>query len=349
MKSLWWVAASLGLFVSSSMALSLGQLPPHAQTCAATLEHDYVTKIRPFFGSAESGTFKGKDGAEIFYRKFVHEPEQEKGAVVLVTGWTETSQKYAELMFNFYAMGYSIYAMDNRGQGLSQRLSPNPLMVHVENFSDYVFDLKKFMDTVVKKRPHKKTFILAHSTGGLISALFAAKYPWDINGVVCSAPLFRINTGHFSESIAHVITSTSIAMGGDMHYVLTHGDEKPEQHLNFAKQQATHSEPRHKVKTAIWSEEPRSFMSGSSNRWLQRGLEATWWLHDEAPSLDVPFLVFTADQDDRVWNPGMAETCRRMKSCKNYVLKNSYHEIFIEADPLRDFVVDETLKFFERE
>jgi len=293
------------------------------------------------------GNFIGKDGVKLTYRTF--EVENEKAAIVFVTGWTETAQKYAELYFNLTKAGYSLYTMDNRGQGLSGRLTANPQMVHVESYADYVADLKQFVDRVVKKKPHRKLYMVTHSMGGLIGSMYATQYGWDLDGLVLSSPMLQLNTGKVPESVAYRLAATSAALGWDKSYIISHGDTTILSSSDYLEQTATHSRARWGKKVALWYSEPKSYMSGSSNRWLQRTIESTRWLANEgAKQIEIPVLIFKAGLDTRVWNPGVDHACRQMKRCQMGTVKAGYHELFLEADPFRNGIIAKMLSFFER-
>ncbi len=333
-------------FFFSFTVLATG-LPPEAKTTEATLNEDYEKRVTPFFKAGHTGTFFGKDKALLSYRTF--EVENEKAAIVYVPGWTETGQKYAELFYNLNKSGYSIYVLDNRGQGLSQRLAPNPQMVHVEHYADYVADLKQFVDQVVRKKPHRKTFMLTHSMGGLIGAIYAAYYGYDLDGLILSSPLLQVHTGNVPESVAYRLASTSAYWGWDKSYIVTHGDTSKLTSSDFNEQKATHSRARWGKKVALWYSVPESYMSGSSNRWLQRTIEATRWLGNRgAKRIEIPVMVFKAELDTRVWNPGVDKACGMMKRCESHLIQGGYHELFLEADTLRDSIIDKLLSFFER-
>lgn len=318
-------------------------LPEVAQTSEKTIKEDYEKKVMPLWKTAKQGTLVGRDKMVLVYHTL--EVEKEKGAIVFVLGWTETAQKYAEFYYNLNKAGYSVYILDNRGQGLSQRLVVNPQMVHVESYGDYVSDLKQFVDRVVKKTAHNKLFMWCHSMGGLIGGLYASQYEWDLDGLILSSPLLQVHTGNVPESVAYNLAK----LGSPKSYILGHGDSSKLDASDFKKQTATHSEPRWGKKVALWYSVPQSFMSGSSNRWLQRTLEAGWWLRDTgAAQISIPVLVFKAEKDARVWNPGVDAVCKAIRKCTSHLIKDGYHELLLETDSIRNFVIDKSITFIER-
>ena len=152
----------MGILVSAAAAFSAEPVPQ------LSFADNYRKNILPFYYQSPQRIMWGLSNAILIYKAF--EVPNEKGAIVFVTGWTETHLKYAELIQQMVAEGYSVYTVDNRGMGFSSRLSDNPQMVHVDKFSDYVDDLKQFVDRVVKKKKHRKVFFVSHSMGGLITA-----------------------------------------------------------------------------------------------------------------------------------------------------------------------------------
>ena len=121
------------------------------------------------------GTFTGFDGARIQYYKAEH-PDA-KAAVVMVHGFCEFFGKFHETAYDFHENGYSVYFLEQRGHGGSQRSVDEPDVVDVADFSDYVEDLKCFLDQVVLPQTSGQRLILyAHSMGGCVGALFLERY-----------------------------------------------------------------------------------------------------------------------------------------------------------------------------
>ncbi|HBN30322.1 MAG TPA: alpha/beta hydrolase, partial [Rhodobacteraceae bacterium] len=65
----------------------------------------------------------------------------EKGTVLIFPGRTEFVEKYGRTVRDFLDADYASVVIDWRGQGLSDRLTPNRLLGHVGQFSDYQLDI----------------------------------------------------------------------------------------------------------------------------------------------------------------------------------------------------------------
>ena len=61
--------------------------------------------------------------------------ESKKGTILLQSGRTEFIEKYYEVIQEFIDRGFSVAAMDWRGQGLSDRTSKNIRLGHIDSFN----------------------------------------------------------------------------------------------------------------------------------------------------------------------------------------------------------------------
>lgn len=138
---------------------------PYGLIREAEFEQRFVNDIEPYWKkNGTKGNFRADDGINISYMAF--EVENEKGAIVISSGRTESYIKYQELVYELTRQGYSVYLHDHRGQGYSDRLLKDDLHKgHVDEFNDYVNDLDTFVRKVVLLKSHKKMFLLAHSMG----------------------------------------------------------------------------------------------------------------------------------------------------------------------------------------
>lgn len=120
----------------------------------------------------------------IHHRAYVLPEEREKGAVVIVPGFTEGQVIYHEVIHDLLNNGWSVYIHDHRNQGFSTRLldgEDGRDKGHVDRFDHLVTDMDRFVELVVRSRtdsPRGKRpmVLLAHSMGGTVSALHLARH-----------------------------------------------------------------------------------------------------------------------------------------------------------------------------
>lgn len=127
-------------------------------------------------------SFLAEDGLRIFYQSWrVRDP---KAIVLICHGIGEHCGRYTNLIDALRGRAVSIYGSDHRGSGQSEGKRG-----HVDDFSKYFRDIKKFAEEVVKREnPNIPIFLLGHSLGGLIAEHYALNYPEDLCGLVLSAP-----------------------------------------------------------------------------------------------------------------------------------------------------------------
>jgi len=134
----------------------------------------------------QEGFFKGILEANIYYQSWL--PENEPRAVLLIVhGLAEHSGRYGNLVNHFVPMGYAVYGIDHLGHGKS-----DGERVHVKRFNDYTNTLKGYFDMIRAWQPRKPIFLVGHSMGGLISAVYLLDYQAELKGAVLSGPAIKI-------------------------------------------------------------------------------------------------------------------------------------------------------------
>lgn len=123
------------------------------------------------------GYFRTDDQLELFF-KATH-VESSKASIVFVHGLGEHIGRYEEAFQAFSEQGYDCFGFDQRGFGRSEGERG-----HIGSFSDYVEDLAKFIDTIVRQQSAKDVFILGHSMGSIVALAYASKYAIYIQGLL---------------------------------------------------------------------------------------------------------------------------------------------------------------------
>lgn len=128
----------------------------------------------------QEGNFKGLKDFNIYYQCWL--PDKKAKAVLLIAhGFAEHSGRYGNVVNHFVPKGYAIYALDHRGHGRS-----DGERVHVDDFNEYIKDLKTFFNIVRQENPRDKIFLIGHSMGSVISLLYTIEYQQELAGLVTS-------------------------------------------------------------------------------------------------------------------------------------------------------------------
>jgi len=134
-----------------------------------------------------SGFVKGYKDINLFYEYYRAEGDS-KARIVFLHGAGEYSQKYTRFAEWFSGKDIDVYLLDLRGHGRSEGLR-----CHVDDFNDYIADLEMFLDFVESGDDRKKTFLVSHSIGGLISIFYALSYPNRFQGIVTCSPCLGLS------------------------------------------------------------------------------------------------------------------------------------------------------------
>jgi alpha-beta hydrolase superfamily lysophospholipase len=134
----------------------------------------------------QEGFFKGVRGANIYFQSWL--PESESSAVLLIVhGLAEHSGRYGNVVNHFVPLGYAVYGIDHLGHGKS-----DGTRVYVKRFDDYTNTLKAYFDMIRGWQPEKPIFLVGHSMGGLISAVYLLDHQAELAGAVLSGPAVKI-------------------------------------------------------------------------------------------------------------------------------------------------------------
>ncbi len=328
----------------SKQTLDFDSLPgPTTFSAEATLLERWKGPLETAHESAVVGSFTGVDGVEIAHR--IYRVPTPTAAIVLLTGRTEPVRKYAELIDDLTRAGYSVYAMDHRGQGASGRLLPNREKGHVQNFDDYVTDVHTFVTTVVKPDTNSRVFLLAQSMGGAVGLLTVDAHPEDFDAVVASSPMLEIDTGGFPAPIASTLGTAACSATDGTAYAVGSSDFKQE--TDFSKSTVTSSPTRFEWKRVLYDESPELRIGGLTWRWLCESLAGSSYAEQLGRRSTTPTLIIQAGNDRIVKPGGQTRYCQPAPRCQLTRIDEAMHEHFAERDELRNKAIERTLKFFD--
>jgi lysophospholipase len=288
----------------------------------------------------------------------------ERGALVVVPGTTESSIRYAEFAHDWLAQGYSLYIVNNRGEGFNERpLVDDPRTPddesqrrHMVDFQDYVLDLEQFVRTVAAAEPHPSLHLVCHSMGGGICTRYAERFPdGPYDGLALSAPMHRIRLEGPALPKVAVITAAFLAGRGEQ-WVPNGTDYDPQEPFRKADggfNTLTRSEGRFALRHFINGRFPEVSLGSSTFGWVHNALRATEELREQAGLVRKPVLLFSSLGDRIVDAAGHREVCDRINAangplCERVEIADAEHELFIERDEVRNAIFERMLTFFER-
>ena len=159
------------------------------------------TNARLGFMRFEEAFLKADDGTALFVRRFQPQSRDADRSVLLVHGMSEHGQCYQHVAESMVARGWNVVLPDLRGHGQS---GGDP--IHVNDFSEYVADLKQIFDET-GLRSHN-TVLVGHSMGGLISARFVQQFPQSVSALALLSPLLgmRLRISPVTVALARLVS-----------------------------------------------------------------------------------------------------------------------------------------------
>lgn len=274
-----------------------------------------------------------KDGVTLEAR--IWAPAHSKGTLVILTGRTEYTQKYSAFATQMTTEGWAVTAMDWRGQGLSQRLLPDPRRGHVESFADYQLDMAAYLALLQQQSLPKPWIMVAHSMGGCIG-LRTLLDPHPFKGVIFSAPMWGIVIPTGSPPGVQRILAAAVRMGLGRRYV----PAPALQDISIIQSDLFQDNPLTSDRqTWDWlrshlTENPDLALAGPTIRWTILALQECEKLA-QAPCPKLPCLTLLGGQESIVSPAFIQQRMARWPQGQLLTLPQARHEVLMEAAPLR--------------
>ncbi|MCX5758614.1 MAG: lysophospholipase, partial [Candidatus Hydrogenedentes bacterium] len=133
--------------------------------------------------------FKTADGMGLHVRQWTPDSAP-KGVVVLIHGYADHGARYGWVASHLTHAGVAVSALDLRGHGAS----PGE-RAFIASFDRLVDDVARFVEAVRDAFVGVPLFVMGHSMGGLVVALYAATRKPSVAGVILSSPLLKVSDG----------------------------------------------------------------------------------------------------------------------------------------------------------
>lgn len=265
-----------------------------------------------------------------------------RGTVLLFPGRTEVVEKYGPLARDLAGAGWGTLTLDWRGQGLSDRLAPDPGLGHVRSFADYQLDvaaLSAAAETLGLARPW---MLLAHSMGGCIG-LRSLVQGLPVAAAAFSAPMWGLALP------AH--TRLAVRGAGRLGPLATR--PVPGERSDFAltdtsfdDNMLTTDAGRFAVMQAQVRRHPELALGAPTLGWLAAALGEMASLTRQ-PSLPLPAYTAVGSREKIVDPAAIAARMARWPGAGFDTLPGAEHELMMEADRHRDRFLAAVLTLFD--
>lgn len=290
-------------------------------------------------------TYVGKGGTKNFYSKFSVSTGTFENPLIIITGLEDPIPLWFEVVEKMLRKGFkTVYIVDLRGQGQSQRVLDDGKLLYVERFDDYTHDIIAFFDHI-KSEITNSPYILSHSTGSTVItnslAQIKSQFPKMIPIKMSFwAPLVKLNISSFlnnsiMRSVLGAIDLIALTFNCPIK-VKSYGLEK------FEDTKLTTSPERHKLIQAV-KHEGGLVSDGLTLHWVLQGVKGAKHFREQSfKDITMPTLVLKAEKEAIVINDYELNN----NKISTVTINGAKHALHSEKDIYLNESVNKTFDFF---
>ncbi len=258
----------------------------------------------------QEGFFTSARSTRIYHQCWLPDKEL-KGVLMIVHGLGEHSGRYLNLVNYFVPAGFAVYGMDHAGHGKSE--GPRK---HIDRFEDFIDDITIFYYMVRACHADKPVFLVGHSMGGLISAIFLLDDRPGLHGAIFSGP---------SVQIPGDISPITVVIGKMLAVLMP-------------KIRLIHTDPeglsRDPAVIQAYIDDPLVYKGKTTARLAAELLKTMQRVPREAAKITLPILILQGGADRIVDPTGARMLHDAVGSADKHIIiyENLFHEIYNEPE-----------------
>ena len=289
------------------------------------------------------GSFAAPDGTKL---RWGHLPAADPCVeCVMVGGFTECIEKYFETTADLAARGVSVWCLDWRGQGGSERPRRWPSRPRPRRYDRDANDLASF----VKKLPPPRypRLLIGHSMGGAIALVCLRQSPGLFDAAILSAPMLGIRTGRIPRPIARCIAGAVRASGLGLCFVPGARRWRPDRIPSPEISRTTSDPERCRLQYGWFSARAQLRVDEATYGWLDEAFRLVGRIvsREFLAAIHTPILLASAGIEGFVEPAAHRLAARLLPDCTLVEFPDSKHEPFLERDPIRNRWLDAIDRF----
>jgi lysophospholipase len=263
----------------------------------------------------------------------------------MLHGFCEFFGKHHENAWRFYQEGYSVFFLEFRGHGKSDRVYKSLKgRVVVESFDEYVSDLNSFLTNVVFSLSNSdRYFLFAHSMGGAVAALYLESYPDVFRCAVLSSPMLQINFGKVPEILLDAAAVYVKIADIGMEYAPGQHEFRYEYELDTS---SCMDRDRYEYQFNQRCDDEDYQTWGSTWTWARAARDAAYKAVKNARKIQAQVLLCQAGADTMVRPGGQDRFSEASDKVTKVVYPGAKHELFNASAAIRDQYYRDILAFF---
>lgn len=277
----------------------------------------------------QTATITSLDGTRLHVRDWLPDTAP-KAAVLIIHGYAEHSGRYAWTGEQLAARGYAVHAFDLRGHGQSD--GPRVL---IKSMNEYLDDVDAALARAVRETPGVPIFLLGHSMGGGVLALYAcARIPRGDRSRIAGL----VSSGAVLPDKPSVISSIVLGL------VERVGRMIPKVGLR----ELGGAVSRDPAVVADYDADPLNYHGKMPAGLISSIIRGSRYVDTHTPEITLPLLILHG-ADDQLTSPDTSRRFFERAGAVDKMLKiyeDLYHEILNE--PERALVVEDIANWLDR-
>ncbi|TMV09001.1 alpha/beta hydrolase [Ruegeria sediminis] len=266
------------------------------------------------------------------------------GTVMVFPGRTEYVEKYGDAAREFVGRGFAVLAVDWRGQGLAQRLLPDPRIGHVDAFTDYQRDVSAVLDLATELDLPKPWFVVGHSMGGAIGQRAAMERDC-FSASAFTGPMWGIFFSSLMKPLSQITAYWGPRFGLGHKTPPTTSLESYVASQPFEGNVLTRDPDMFRMMKDQLAAHPELALGAPSTLWLREALDECKYLMAQ-PAPNIPCLTFLGGHEQIVDRKAIR---KRMEDWPNGTLveiPDGEHEVLMEGPDVRGPVYERIAELF---
>lgn len=270
-----------------------------------------------------------------------------KGTVLVFPGRTEYIEKHGPTVAELARSGFACLVIDWRGHGLSDRLTEDNMISHVDRFSDYHKDVTAMVQAAERLEMPKPWYLMGHSMGGLVG-LGAMIRGLKVAACAFTAPLWGIPLSSLERGLAWPLTGGAKFLGKGYRYAPGSKGQRGQCYVLSVGADGNRltSDPERFQSLVSQARALPNMQTGApSMGWVFESLKACRSL-SKLPSPKVPCLTFCGKLDEVVDIRAMENRMSRWSDGRFELIENAKHDLFSEVPSVREKVISQISEHF---
>lgn len=311
---------------------------------AAALEKTMSETVEPFLAkTGKAFSVEAQEGHRLCGMTF--RAADPKGTVMISHGFSESWEKYREMIYYFLTEGYDVCIHNHWGHGDSGHTHPGG-PTHIDRFQTYVDDMAAVAKAVLPELTAPYC-LYAHSMGGLVGALFIQQHPGVFEKAVFNAPMFEINRGGVPYAAAKTAAAFLCLIGRGKAFL---PGQMPYSTREDFEASASDCPERYRLYYRRQVENIRLRNGGASCRWALESFRAGERLlkKKNCARMKLPILLFQAERDDYVLPGGQERFIAAVSNGRIIFVPGVKHEIYMSGDAVMKHYLQAVMSFLNR-